>query len=62
VAEILFMDEELDDIIASGGSKADLRKAAFEKGFKNMKDDGILKVLEGITTLQSLATAVDINK
>lgn len=62
VAEILFMDEDLDDIIAQNGSKAELRKYALEKGFKTMKDDGILKVLEGITTLQSLATAVDINK
>lgn len=52
----------MDDIISRNGSKAELRKAAYEKGFKTMKDDGILKVLEGVTTLQSLATAVDINK
>ncbi len=62
VAEILFMDEDLDDVVSRNGSKAELRKLAYEKGFKTMKDDGILKVLEGITTLQSLATAVDINK
>ena len=62
VAEILFMDEDLDEIIARNGSKAELKKLAVEKGFKNMKDDGILKVLDGVTTLQSLATAVDINK
>ena len=62
VAEILYMDEDLDAIIANGGSKADLKALAVEKGFKNMKDDGILKVLEGITTLESLATAVDLTK
>ncbi|MDB5490519.1 MAG: type secretion system family protein [Micavibrio sp.] len=62
VAEILTFDEELDEIIASNGSKAELRKKAVEKGFKNMKDDGILKILDGITTLQSLATVVDIHK
>jgi len=62
VAEILFMDEDLDDAISRNASKAELRKMAYEKGFKTMKDDGILKVLEGVTTLQSLATAVDINK
>ena len=62
IAEILLMDEDLDAVIANGGSKADLKKTAVEKGFKNMKDDGILKVLEGITTLESLATAVDLSK
>lgn len=62
IAEILLMDEDLDAVIANGGSKADLKVKAVEKGFKNMKDDGIFKVLEGVTTLESVATAVDITK
>ncbi|MBI4030664.1 MAG: Flp pilus assembly complex ATPase component TadA [Proteobacteria bacterium] len=61
IAEILLIDEDLDEIIANNGSKAQMRHAAIEKGFKSMKDDGILKILEGITTLSSLADAVDIN-
>lgn len=60
VAEILLMDEGLDEVIANNGSKADLKKKAVEKGFKSMRDDGILKILEGITTIESLADAVDI--
>ncbi len=62
VAEILLFDEELDDALAKNVSKAELKRAAIEKGFKSMKDDGILKVLEGITTLDALAKAVDVNK
>lgn len=62
IAEILLFDDELDEVIAQNGSKAELKRKAYEKGFKNMKDDGILKVLEGITTLESLATAVDVYK
>lgn len=62
VAEILLLDEELDEIIAKNESKADLKNAAVKKGFKNMKDDGILKVLEGVTSLEALADVVDINK
>ena len=62
VAEILLLDEELDEIIANGGNKAELKNRAIEKGFKSMKDDGILKILEGVTTLESLATVVDVNK
>lgn len=62
VAEILYMDTELDEIIARGGSKAELRNSAVKNGFKSMRDDGILKVLEGITDLQALSKVVDIRK
>jgi type IV pilus assembly protein PilB len=58
VAEILYLDEDLDDIIASGGHKSELRRKAIEKGFKSMRDDGILKVYEGITTLEKLKETV----
>ena len=62
VAEILLFDDELDEIIANNGSKAELKSAAIEKGFKSMKDDGILKILDGLTTIEALAKSVDINK
>lgn len=62
VVEILSFDEELDEVIANGGSKADLKTTAVQKGFKSMKDDGILKILEGVTTLEALARVVDVNK
>ena len=62
VVEILTFDEELDNLMANGESKAVLKEAAVKKGFKSMKDDGILKVLEGKVSLDSLAKVVDINK
>jgi general secretion pathway protein E/type IV pilus assembly protein PilB len=62
VAEILMFDEEIDEIIANGGSKAEIKAAAQRKGFKSMKDDGILKILDGVTTIESLATVVDVRK
>jgi len=62
VVEILMFDEELDDLMASGGSKADIKTLAVKKGFKSMKDDGIIKVLEGKTSIEALAKVVDITK
>lgn len=62
IAEILLMDEDLDEIIARGGTKIELKRAAQQKGFKNMRDDGILKVLDGITSLEEVAGAVHIHK
>lgn len=60
IAEILVMDEELDDIIANNGHKSALKAKAMEKGFKPMSEDGIQKILEGITTLQALMKVVNL--
>jgi len=49
-------------LLARGESKAEIKALAVKKGFKSMKDDGILKVLEGITSLEALAKVVDIRK
>lgn len=62
IAEILTFDEDMDELLARGESKAELKILAEKKGFKNMKDDGILKVLDGVTDLQALSKVVDINK
>ena len=60
VVEILLFDEELDQLLADNVSKAELKNAAVEKGFKSMRDDGILKVLEGKTTIEALSKVVNL--
>jgi type IV pilus assembly protein PilB len=62
VAEILLFDEEMDELLARGETKGEMKALAKKKGFKSMKDDGILKVLEGVTDLEALSKVVDINK
>lgn len=62
IAEILLLDEDLDEIIARGGTKVELKRAAQQKGFKNMRDDGILKILDGITSIEEVASAVHIHR
>lgn len=62
VAEVLLFDEEMDEMLARACTKAEMKQVALKKGFKTMKDDGILKVLEGITDLKALADVVDINR
>ncbi len=62
IVEILAFDEEIDELMARGESKAEIKSLAVKKGFKSMKDDGIMKVLEGKTSLEALAKVVDITK
>lgn len=61
VVEILMFDEDLDNLVAKGVSKGELKKLAVEKGFKSMTDDGILKVLEGTTTIEALSKVVNVS-
>ena len=62
VVEILNFDEDLDEIVARGGTKIELRRAARAKGFKNMRDDGVLKILDGLTSLEEVAGSIDMTK
>ncbi len=59
VVEILFMDEELNDIVAQDGHKTQLKEAALKKGFKSMRDDAVMKILAGITTIEAAKKSVD---
>lgn len=54
IAEILVFDEDLDDIVANNGHKSALKAKAKEKGFRSMADDGVEKILLGITTIPAL--------
>ena len=62
VAEILCFDDELDDLLARNASKAELKKCALEKGFKSVRDDGIYKILQGITTIEAVSNVVSLVK
>jgi general secretion pathway protein E/type IV pilus assembly protein PilB len=61
VVEILSFDEDMNELLASGANKADLKHMAVKKGFKSMKDDGILKVLDGVTSIDALSKVVSLN-
>ena len=59
IHEILYMDEELEAVVTAGGDKTELKKVAYKNGFKDMRKDGILKVYEGLTSLEALTKAVN---
>lgn len=59
IHEILYVDEDIESLIAANASLAELRACARKNGFKNMADDGVLKVYEGLTTLESLMQSVN---
>lgn len=54
IHEILYMDEEINSIIAANGDKGLLKKKAIEHGFKSMLDDGVLKLYKGMISFEEL--------
>lgn len=50
IHEILTIDDELRSFIIAGSSYLDMIKEIRKKGFLTLKDDGVKKVLKGITT------------
>ena len=59
IFEVLTMTPEVIEIINNLGSEAEIFKAALENGMITMTQDGILKALEGITTLDEVWRVAD---
>ena len=57
--EIFYIDDDLNDLLAEGAGRSKLRAMAREKGFRSMVDDGIEKVLLGITSLDALTKVLN---
>jgi len=61
VVEVILMDQKIEETIRSGASERDIWKAAKHQQIRRMAQDGIVKVLQGITSLEELARMVDLN-
>lgn len=62
VAEILPIDAEIDELVASSASRTALARAARAKGFIGMAEDGLAKLRAGLISLEALTSKVDITK
>ena len=49
--EVLYMDDQMANLLGDKIDEDDIRKAAMTQGMISMKQDGIVKVIKGITTL-----------
>jgi type II secretory ATPase GspE/PulE/Tfp pilus assembly ATPase PilB-like protein len=62
VAEILPIDAEIDELVASGAPRTAFARTARAKGFVGMAEDGIAKLRTGLISLEALTSKVDITK
>ena len=54
IYELLHIDEDLRSVILKDPDAVSLRKAAIAKGFRPMRYDGLLKILQGVTTIEEV--------
>lgn len=60
IFEAVIMDAELEKILVTNPSEREVREATAKQGIPTLREDGIIKVLEGITSLEELGKAVDL--
>ncbi|MCX5803970.1 MAG: GspE/PulE family protein, partial [Proteobacteria bacterium] len=54
IGEILTIDDEMRELIFSGAAITVLKKAALKKGMLPLREDGLKKAAEGITSLEEI--------
>ncbi len=59
ICEVLPFDRELDEMVTNAASRKELLEYALSHGFVPMVEDGIQKVIAGITDLKELVRVVD---
>jgi len=58
IVEILEVDEEIESLIAKQASMQEILKKARENGMVSIKEDGYMKVLQGMTTMEEINRVV----
>ena len=57
IHELLIVDDNTRSLIIKNSDSGTIKKAAIEHGMTTLRDDGITKVLQGITTVDELMRA-----
>ena len=54
IYEVLLVSERISKMILEHASTGDMERVAIEEGMITMKQDGYLKALEGVTTIEEV--------
>ena len=58
--EAIYNDAAIEAIIPQNPSEREIKKIAAKQGTLNMKEDGVIKVLKGITSLEEVGGVIDL--
>lgn len=60
VYEAILLDEEISELITTNPSEFEIMRAAHSQGILTMRQDGVMKVLRGITSLEELQRVISL--
>ncbi len=60
VFEAIFKDEAIENVVRDNPSERDIQKAAEPQGIMTLAEDGVIKVLKGITSIEELERVVEL--
>lgn len=60
IYEVIKTDENIEKIITESPSERDIKKISESQGYLDMKEDGLVKILQGITDFAEVESVVDL--
>ncbi len=60
VFEAIFKSEAVENVVRDNPSERDIQKAALGQGFMTLAEDGVVKILKGITSIEELERVVEL--
>ena len=61
IYEAILSDAAIEEVVNMNPSEREIKKAALPQGILDMLQDGIIKVLEGITSIEELRRVIDLD-
>jgi type II secretory ATPase GspE/PulE/Tfp pilus assembly ATPase PilB-like protein len=60
IVEVILMDKQIEDIVRTSSSEHEIWKATKHQNIRRMAQDGAVKVLKGVTSLDELGRVVNL--
>ncbi len=54
LVEVMVIDDDIRDLILSGGTAIDIKRKAIENGMMTLRHSGLFKIKEGVTTVEEV--------
>jgi type IV pilus assembly protein PilB len=60
ITEVILMTKEIEEVIVNNPSDREIRVAAASQNLLDMKQDGVIRILKGITSMDELGRVIDV--
>lgn len=62
IYEAILTNEKVENVVKENPSEREINKAAEDQDILNMKQDGVIKILQGITSIPELSRVIDLEE